>query len=372
MQADNLTVAYLVHELGAVLEGSYVNKVSEIENGTLKLKLHTKQGSKDLLLANDCFFLSSYSHGARHGKTPFAESMRKELYNKRIVGIEQQCSDRIVVIKLLEHNIVLELIGDGNKILADKSWKILSCQRKEQWADRVTKKGEIYKLPKQKNADPKMLDENILAKAFSSSDKDAIRALISNVNISPLFAEEIFHRLKIQKTIPAKEIKKIQITQICNAVRDFFTPEKNEIKPVLYADFAYPFPLMHINEKPMEMPSLNACFDDVFSRSEPKAIREKTAEKKNTASKLEFMRKQQDLARAKFSAQMEENTKKAELIYQNFVGIESLRAEILRLAKSGLDEKQILKAVHEESKSRPEFGALRKVDMKYKKFEIEI
>ena len=57
-QLDNITVAYLVLELSALLENSYVNKVSEISGGVLKLKLHTKQGSKDLIIANAVPYIS--------------------------------------------------------------------------------------------------------------------------------------------------------------------------------------------------------------------------------------------------------------------------------------------------------------------------
>ena len=61
MQLDNLSLAYLIEELRPTLDGAYVNKVSQTDNGWLKIKLHSKKGSKDLIIAKNNFFISNYS-----------------------------------------------------------------------------------------------------------------------------------------------------------------------------------------------------------------------------------------------------------------------------------------------------------------------
>lgn len=371
MQSDSLTLKYLIFELGPILENSFVNKVSELERGILKIKLHTKQGSKDLIISGDSLFLSGYSHNARHGKTPFAESLKKQLYNKRIIGIEQHGSDRIVLIKFLEETLILEFINEGNKILIEKSGKIISCEKKEEWADRVTKKGEIYKFPKQSGQNPQNLNMEKLTAIFSTSEKDAIRTLISKGNVPPLLAEETFHKINLNKNKKATELSKVEIEKIFAKLSYFLEPAQEKLLPSLYKSFAYPFKLEHLKEEPKQMPTLNSCFDESFAH--PEEVAEvKKEEKKDNSTKLEFMRGQQENAREKFKSQIDLNAQRAELIYKNFAQIETLSREVQKLAKSGFKEKEIAQKIHELAKTNPNFSIFRKVDLKTKKFEIEL
>src|SRR3989344_8716005 len=103
MLADNLSLAYHLEEIRPFLEGAYINKVSELSSSFLKIKLHSKSGSKDLIISQNSFFISEYSFPARHGKTNFAVALKKELYNRKIVGIKLHDFDRVIEIKMLEH-----------------------------------------------------------------------------------------------------------------------------------------------------------------------------------------------------------------------------------------------------------------------------
>ena len=199
MLLDNLTLAYLVKELKPILKGAYVNKVSELKNAHQKIKLHTKQGSKDLILTPNELFLTNYSLQARHTKSSFAVALKKELYNKKIVDLQQHEFDRVITINFLEHSLILELLGQGNKILVDSKGKIIACQKNERWADRTTKKGEQYVFPKPRGINPLKLTQQNLKKAFEESKKDVIRSLVGFVNVSPIVAEEILFRAKRKK-----------------------------------------------------------------------------------------------------------------------------------------------------------------------------
>ena len=83
MKLDNLSLAFLIEELKPILEGAYINKAAGLSRGVLKLKLHTKQGSKDLIICPDRLFITNYSMAAGHGKTNFEVAMKKSLYNRR-------------------------------------------------------------------------------------------------------------------------------------------------------------------------------------------------------------------------------------------------------------------------------------------------
>jgi len=376
MLLDNLSLAFLVRELNPLLENAFVNKVSQLEKGVLKIKLHTKQGSKDLILAPNAFYISSYSMPATHKKSNFTASLRKELYNKRITAIEQHDFDRVVALKFLEHSLVLELLGEGNAALLDSKGKIISCLKNESWSDREIRKGSQYKFPHARGLNPLEISAEKLSGIFSSSEKDAVRTLISALNISPLAAEEILFALKIDKGLKASALTEKDFARIAEKVKDFYSAEKSSASGAFaYKDFVYPFKLKHLTEQPVPAESINSFLDEALSekvsKTKAKDLEESNAEEK--ISRLEFHKKQQGEARKKFEAQAEENKKKAELIYENFSALEGLRKAVLSGAGKGLSEKEIMyKIGSAASKGNKTAKLLKSVDLKKKVFEAEL
>jgi predicted ribosome quality control (RQC) complex YloA/Tae2 family protein len=373
MQLDNLSLAYLVQELEPIISGGYINKVSELEDKSLKIKIHTKQGSKDLIITKNSLFISSYSHKARHGKTPFAESLKKHLYNKRIIGIEQHDSDRIILLKFSEYSIVLEFIGEGNKILLDKLGKIISCQRKEEWADRKIAKGELYKFPKHSGLDPKNISGKELEKLLAASNKDLIRTIISSVNISPIVAEEILYRLKIEKNKKASSVSESEALIIAENIRKEYNFGVSQAKPCAYKEFCYPYRLLHIAEIPKEIKSLNGFLDEEFANKIAKPSNNKVEGKKpEKKTNLEFMKLQQIEAKKKFETQILEAKDKADLIYSKYNEIDELLKLVQKLASAKNSESEII----EEIKKIADNGntaakAFKKLDLKNKLVELE-
>jgi len=370
---DNLSLAYLLLELKPLLENAYVNKVSEIKNGFIKMKLHTKKGSKDLILAPNELFISQYSLQARHGKSGLAIALRKELYNKRIIGVEQHEFDRVVVLNFLEHSLVLEFLGDGNKIFLDSEGKILACQKNETWADRTIKKGEQYIFPKPKGLNPSTLTQKQLKEIFSASKKDSIRTLISGVNISPLVAEEVFFQLKIDKKSPPNTLKDAEIKRISLKTKEFYTPNTRNLMSVSYNETPYPFTLAHLTGD-SKVDSLNSFIDEKASSSFAKVeVEKQETEKKKQLSRLEFHAKQQKQAKVKFESQIEQSREKAELIYQNYSELEELRKAVLQAMKKGLKEKDIMYKFNSAAKKGNRVAKLITcIDLSKKKFTVEL
>lgn len=369
MEIDNFSLRCLVKELKEIVEGAYVNKVSEIENGIIKVKLHTKKGSKDMILAKNVFYLTSFSYQARQGKSSFAEILKKNLYNKRIIGLEQHGSDRVAKILFFDYTLVLEFIGEGNKILLDKNNKIIACEKNEEWADRIVKKGETYKFPQVKSISPLNLTKDELIRAFAKSEKDMIRTLVSSVNLSPVFAEEILYRLKLDKNKKAKEITEKEAEEVAKTISCLFDIDLAQLSPSLYHNFAYPIRLESTKEEPKKIESFNYCLDEFFSKE---TKQEKQVEKSIKVPKIEFLKKQQEEAEKKFKKDVEENTKKGEVIYSNLHEIEELRTEVLSLIKKGMKQEEILNKIHEMSTRKPFFKNLKNVFLDKKKIEIEI
>lgn len=369
---DNLSLAYHLLELKPLLENAHINKVSELKSGFVKIKLHTKIGSKDLILAPNDLFISSFSLQARHGKSNFARALKTELYNKKIDGISLNEFDRIVVIKFFKHSLILELIGAGNKVLVDSENVIISCEKNEEWADRTIKKGESYIFPNPNGLNPSKVSVKDLEKAFSKSEKDSIRTLISCVNVSPKIAEEIFHNLKIQKNSKAVDLKKNQLEKIAKSLKDFYTIKKSKMKPVLYKETPYPFKLKHLSgEKSID--TINGFIDEQASKELSKADVKSEKARKENISKLEFHKKQQALAKEKFEKQIIENQKKAELLYEHFNEVEELRTAILTAMGKDLKEKEIMYKFNSAAeKGNKTAKLLIGIDLSKKKFQVEL
>lgn len=374
MELDNLSLAYLLQELRPFLEGAYVNKVSEIRNGFLKLKLHTKQGSNDLIITPNALFITRYSIPARHGKTNFAVALKKELYNKRIVAVEQHDSDRVVEIKFLQHTLVLEFIGAGNKILVGKNGKVIACERNEKWSDRETRKGSEYMFPKAQGINPAKVTVLQLRNAFKSSNKDVIRALLSTLNIQPILGEEVLLRAGMQKSLPANSLNDTHIKKIVEALDDFYSLHEKP-SPVAYNDFVCPFRFHGLKEEPKQVGSINSFLEELIARqlSSPHEAPKKTEARKSRESSHEFMQRQQEDAGKRFMVEVQENQKKAELIYQHYNEIEELRNAVLSGLRSGLSEKQTMERISGEARKGNRAAAmLKRIDAKKRAIEVEL
>ena len=154
---SNLALKHLVEEL-QILENGFINKSQTLENGWLKLKVHTKQGDKNLVITPTALFLSEKSLQAKQSPGGFSALLKKYLFNQRIISLKQHSVDRVVVFKFPEHFLVVELFAKGNLVLCNKEMNIIRAMRKEEWKDRKLEAGEEYKFPSSRGANP--LEEN--------------------------------------------------------------------------------------------------------------------------------------------------------------------------------------------------------------------
>jgi len=147
MQADSLAIAGLVQELKPRIEGAFVNKIQELEKNYLKIKLHSKAGSLDLIISPEALYLTQFKLQVLQNPKGFAGFLKKSLYNKRILKVWQKELDRVVMLEFEKFYLVCEFFDDGNIVLCDKDWKILQPFHRGEWKDRKLAKGEKYKFP---------------------------------------------------------------------------------------------------------------------------------------------------------------------------------------------------------------------------------
>ncbi|MDO8647375.1 MAG: NFACT family protein [Candidatus Diapherotrites archaeon] len=151
MQADSLVIAQLVEELKPLIEESHINKIQELEGNSLKIRLHSKEGSLDLIISPEAIWVSQFKLSTLSNPKGFAGFLKKYLSNKKIMKVWQKDLDRVIVLEMEKFFLACEFFDEGNIVLCDKEWKILQPFRRGEWKDRKLAKGETYKFPQNIN-----------------------------------------------------------------------------------------------------------------------------------------------------------------------------------------------------------------------------
>jgi predicted ribosome quality control (RQC) complex YloA/Tae2 family protein len=353
MQIPNISLAYLVAELAPTLEGSIVRKVQELENGWLKFRLQTRQGTKDLIAAPDALFATSFSIPAKQETSGYGAFLRKKLSNKKILSFKQQGLDRIIAMRLEGFFLIFELFAKGNVVLADENMLILSAYRKEQWKDRTLRKGEQYKGPSSKGISPQGIGAAELGGILNESDSDLVRTLVKGLNIAPVFAEAACLALSsdddgLGKEMPAKALSGEQTAKLAAEISGLYSVDLKKERPAIAEKDGKKMLLPFLPSLPglvalQSFPSLNGAIDAIYSKSfsESAGEQEKTLVSKKKGE-LEHSMRQQKEALEMLAARAENNAKKAELIYANYPQLFALQEALRSAKKQNQDEKEVM------------------------------
>ncbi len=365
MQIPNISLSYLLAELKPVVEGSILRKVQELENNRFKLKLQTRQGTKDLIIVPEAIFLTSYSLPAKQLTSGFGAFLRKRISNKKILSLKQQGLDRIVLLEFDEYFLILELFAKGNIILTTKDFEIVSAYRKEQWKDRKVSKGEEYKFPSSKGLNPLEIDEKELKPLFLESNADSIRTLVSKLNIAPVVGEEAFLIAGVEKSTPATELKSGELSKVLKELKQLYYVELQKSKPVLAAGQILPFEMKAAGAAEKEFPSINSALDGHFSA----AIAEKKSEAPKTSlkqAKLENNLKIQLDSQKSLGKKVIEEQAIAESIYSNYAAINQALNLARALEKAKMEKEDVMYKLSELGLE------LKQIDLKNKKIYVTL
>lgn len=377
LQITNLTLSYLLSEIAPVVEGGFINKVQSLDKGIYRFRIHTKQGSKDLIANPTCIYLTQYKLQAPQRSHGFADFLKKHLYNKKILSLTQHNLDRVAVIEFHDYFLIFEFFSHSNIILTDKEMKILSALKREEWKDRIIAKNQIYKFPASKGINPQEITREQLIELYKESKKDAVRTLVSGLNIAPEFAEEALLRAGIEKSKEAANLTKTAIEKLHKEVKSIHKPPlKTTLNPVLInSRTLLPFKLKVLaDEDTKQVDSLLQTLDDHYTTALlEKGLGEAKKEHSKKESKENFSLNQQIQAREKFTTAIENNKKAAEAIYANFPAFEKLTQYANSLLKQKLSEKEIMYKLDKFTKEEPLIiGVSAKIDVKNRKLIVEL
>jgi len=349
MQLLNLTLSYLLEEISPLISNSFINRIQELDKDKFKFKLRTNQGSKNLFLFPLAVFFSDYKIDARKQTSGFGGFLRKRIEGKKIISVEQHNSDRIIQIELQDYYLILELFLNGNIILTDKEFNILSAFKKEESKSRKISKGESYLFPESAKLNPKTMVFGEFNKIFQETKKEnSVLSIVSCLEIAPIFVEEIFFKLKLkkEKKLTEKDLKKVfDEIQKMYSLKEKSNPIKIQKGKEI---FIVPFPLTSIKNSE-KISSINSALDEVYSKD---FFSEKQPEQKSKKLiGLEHSFKQQFGAEKKLEQQIELNKKKAEAIYSNNLLIQEIIDSAKKGFSKGLKEKEIKEKINVYLKS---------------------
>jgi len=313
-------------------ELSIINmKIEKIyqRNGEFRFKLYGN-GRKDLVIKPGvCIYVTGYPKSAPKNPSGFAMFLRKKLHTLEILDIKQIKFDRIVEITLgireAMYRLIIEFFGQGNIILTDKDYKILSLWKKHH--KREVYVGNYYEFPE---------SENIFTEfKLEKKDKGIVKVLAVDYNLGGIYAEELCLLSGIDKNS-----KEVDTEKLKDGVKKLENMEK---KVNVVEGEIYPYELSRFKDKEKKYyNSLNEALDEIYGKEE--LIEEKSIEKKNLEEKIakyERIAASQKEAVKKFEDDITKNKELGDLIYLHYQEIEKI-LEIIKKAKEKFGWKDII------------------------------
>ncbi len=336
---SNLALKHLVGEL-AFLENGFVNNIQSLENGWMKMKIHTKQGDRTIAFTDNSIFVLEKSIPAKQNPGGFSALLKKYLYNQRVVSLNQHGADRIVVFEFPNHFLIAELFAKGNLVLCTKDYKIIKAMKKEEWKDRKLEREEIYKFPSSKGTNPLEENEVDFFKKLKENKKTIFGACVDILNTAPAILEKAFTDLKIDKTKDAKETNKQTAEKILATIKAIYETKEQ----IVYVSngILYSAELGLTKEK--EFGSINEALNSLLEskREKPKEKKEKDKKPKDETQKIEMIQKQMiELAKKE-----KEQKVLGDQIYLNYSKIKEIIETIKKGEEKGLSSKEVMEKIN--------------------------
>ncbi|MBN3037386.1 MAG: NFACT family protein [Candidatus Diapherotrites archaeon] len=311
---------------------AFFSKFQTIKPGVYKLRL---QGT-DLVLAPAYSVHSTrYQHEAKTTNSNIS-FVRKSLQGSKLTTIAQHGFDRVLTLHFdNDWSIILELFGKGNVVLVDPDGLTRWADHYEEWKDREIKPKKPYIYPKSRGLNPKDMKYEEFEAIFK--EKDVIRSMASEINLSAIFLEEACFAAGVDKNKqkPTGADKK----KLFNAVKDL---ANKELKPGTQG-VPVPFPMHVLEDKFVPRPSFNDALDEYYA---PLLLPEE--EKKSGG--VEHRYQEQEEALKRFEREAQEFKEVGDWIYAHFQEIETARKAIERMRKQGKSDKELTEALGKKAR----------------------
>lgn len=326
MAFDGVTIASIVKELNEKLLDGRIYKIAQPEKDELLLTIKVAGTQYRLMMSADAslplIYLTQENKKSPMTAPNFCMLLRKHLQNGRIVSITQPGLERVIRFEI-EHldemgdlcrkTLAMELMGKhSNIIFYDEEKKILDSIKHISGmvsSVREVLPGRMYFIPETENkvdfiANPNTMSE--FASVIASKAMPVYKSLYSSyVGISPILAQEICYRSKVDADLPSNALSREQETALQQTFEAFVqSVVRKEFKPCIIYD---------AQETPMEFGVLPFTIYDENRREEYESISEVLHEYyAQRSAKTRIRQKSADLHRI-VSTALERNVKKYDI-----------------------------------------------------------
>ncbi|OQV11357.1 hypothetical protein CLAIMM_15203, partial [Cladophialophora immunda] len=410
---SSLDVKVIANELSTSLTGLRLSNVYDLSSRIFLFKF-AKPGRREQLLLDSGFrcHLTSFSRTAATQPSAFVSRLRHYLKSKRVTGISQVGTDRVIEISFSDglYRLFLEFFAAGNIIITDADLNVLALQRQvnEGDADVDVKLGGKYKLePKQNfHGVPPISEERVrevLQKAVERSKAakevggkkakrakgvdDLGKALSAGFPEFPQhLLEHAFRETGVDPTLKADDVlgdsKSLRTVMTALQTADQIfkslgtgqskgyiiakqkSPPPGETEPsgaqettresVLYDDF-HPFRPIQFQNKPgvhiLEFDGFNRTVDEFYSSIESQKLESRLTEREEIAKrKLQVAKDEHEKRLAGLQQVQELHVRKAQAIEANIHRVEEACAAVNGLIAQGMDWIDIGKLIENEQK----------------------
>ena len=264
MAFDGITISSIVKELHDTLVGGRIYKIAQPENDELMLTIKNNGGQKRLVISADpslpLIYLTQTNKQSPMTAPNFCMLLRKHLQNAKILDITQPGLERVIRFQLehlnelgdiCEKSLIIEIMGKHSNIifLNDKEIVIDSIKHVSGMVSSVREvlPGRDYFIPDtQEKENPLAINTQQFTGAVTAKAVPAYKAIYASfTGISPLVAQEICYRAKVDSDKPAQALEPQEISRleevfmgIINGIKKGeFTPNViyDKKEPVQYA-----------------------------------------------------------------------------------------------------------------------------------------
>jgi len=366
-QISSIELHFLVRELQELIDGK-VDKIYHPSREEVVFAVHLPNKGKKILkvVAGKAIYLSESREPAEE-PTNFCIFLRKHLSNARIREISQLEPERIVKMvfekKDGKENLVIELFGRGNVILADSDDAILAAIDYHKFKGRTIRPREKYIYPK-KEISIFSLEHKGLKEALEKTEKDSTATFLAvDLGIGGIFSEEICLVAGIDKSKKPGDLSAEEQKKILSALHGILRkkPEPCIVRKEGKIIDAVPVRLGIYRDADLEeVESFSLGIAKLFSE----ASSQKLSPKEKEMERLQRILSSQEEKIKELESAEAENREKAELVFQNYPLIGSILKELRSIEKKH--------SWHEIKEKLKGHKLIKDVDVKEKKVVLEI
>ena len=270
MELSGIELRYIVNQISKIIKpGYYVSSINSVTNDSFLFRLHHPIEKEIILMVSTWgIWLTKLKFKSLEEST-LIDFFRRELERSKIESIEQINDERIVIIKFKnlegkQNFFILEFFKDGNLILCDDDFQIISILNPVQVRHRILKVGLRYSRPPSRGIDVFSVNLGLLQslRRDSPKDLDVSKWIGRTMSLPKKFVEEIVRSANVE----GKKIVDISDTEffkIYTSLEDLITNVSTgrNHTPIIISDKTG----MHLEALPVCPSNLDKAYTEEFS-----------------------------------------------------------------------------------------------------------